>query len=170
MGLTARELRYGPARSQVVEVTLPAEPGPLPVCVLVHGGWWRPRYTRKLMRPLADDLVACGWAAWNVEYRRIGRLSGGGWPRSCEDVDAAIDLLAAHAEAMDADDECVPADLAEGYAEAARVAGDDVTLDVRAHEGHFEHNDPASEAWAWMGIGDVAPRPGTETGPVRAAP
>ena len=32
------------------------------------------------MRPLCRDLAARGWTAWNVEYRRLGRVSGGGWP------------------------------------------------------------------------------------------
>ena len=46
------------------------------------------------MDPLAADLVARGWAAWNVEYRRVGLRAGGGWPATFDDVAAAIDLLA----------------------------------------------------------------------------
>ena len=62
--------------------------------MLIHGGFWRAQYGRKLMRPLAEDLVGRGWAAWNVEYRRLGRGSGGGWPTTLEDVAAAVDHLA----------------------------------------------------------------------------
>ena len=45
------------------------------------------------MEPLAADLVGRGYAAWNIEYRRVGQ-PGGGWPGTLEDVAAAIDKLA----------------------------------------------------------------------------
>lgn len=66
--------------------------GPHPVAVVVHGGYWRARYDRSLMDELCLDLAAHGWAAWNVEYRRVG--SGGGWPETFEDVAAGVDALA----------------------------------------------------------------------------
>src|SRR4051812_24398673 len=44
------------------------------------------------MDALADDLAGRGWAAWNIEYRRLG--SGGGGPATLDDVGAAIDKLA----------------------------------------------------------------------------
>jgi len=46
------------------------------------------------MDDLAADLAARGWAAWNVEYRRVGLGGGGGWPETGADVAAAIDHLA----------------------------------------------------------------------------
>jgi acetyl esterase/lipase len=46
------------------------------------------------MRPVCRDLAGRGWAAWNIEYRRLGRVSGGGWPCTFDDVAAAIDHLA----------------------------------------------------------------------------
>ena len=61
---------------------------------MIHGGFWRARYGRKQMRPVCRDLAGRGWAAWNIEYRRLGRLSGGGWPCTFEDVASAIDHLA----------------------------------------------------------------------------
>jgi acetyl esterase/lipase len=85
---------YGTARSQYGELFLPAGGGPWPVAVVLHGGFWRAQYGRKLMRPLCADLAARGWAAFNVEYRRLGRLSGGGFPRTLDDVAAAVDHLA----------------------------------------------------------------------------
>ena len=45
------------------------------------------------MRPLCRDLAERGWIAWNVEYRRLGRVSGGGWPTTFGDVGCAIDHL-----------------------------------------------------------------------------
>ena len=44
------------------------------------------------MDALCADLAERGWAAWNVEYRRLG--NGGGVPETLEDVSAAIDFLA----------------------------------------------------------------------------
>src|SRR5215208_1178781 len=81
-------------RSQLGELFLPDGEGPFPVAVVLPGGFWRARYGRRLMRPLCRDLAARGWAAWNLEYRRLGRLSGGGWPRTLEDVAAGVDHLA----------------------------------------------------------------------------
>ncbi|MGQ0616395.1 MAG: alpha/beta hydrolase family protein [Acidimicrobiia bacterium] len=87
------EYRYGQDRAQVAELSLPEGRGPHPVVVLVHGGFWRSAYDRSLMRPLAADLVAHGYGAWNIEYRRVGDR-GGGWPGTFEDVAAAVDALA----------------------------------------------------------------------------
>ncbi|MEA2133883.1 MAG: hypothetical protein QOC68_1792 [Solirubrobacteraceae bacterium] len=85
--------RYGDKRSQLGELFLPADDGPFPVAVVIHGGFWRAQYGRKLMHPLCRDLVVRGWAAWNLEYRRLGRLSGGGWPTTFDDLAAGIDHL-----------------------------------------------------------------------------
>jgi len=87
-----RSFSYGPHRSQRADLHLPPGPGPHPVIVLIHGGSWTARYGRIVMRGLAADLVRRGWAAWNVEYRRVG--GGGGWPATFADVAAAIDHLA----------------------------------------------------------------------------
>jgi len=62
-----------------------------PVAVLIHGGFWKAEYGLELMDALAADLVARGWAAWNIEYRRLG--NGGGVPYTLDDVGAAIDHL-----------------------------------------------------------------------------
>jgi acetyl esterase/lipase len=64
------------------------------VAVLLHGGFWKAQYSRKLQHPVARDLAGRGWAVWNLEYRRLGRLSGGGWPATFDDVAAGIDHLA----------------------------------------------------------------------------
>jgi len=44
-------------------------------------------------------------------------------------------------------DTAVPPEQSTSYAEAARAAGDDVTLEVVDGEGHFEHLDPGSVVW-----------------------
>jgi acetyl esterase/lipase len=82
---------YGPHPDQFLELTLPAGSGPSPVVVVLHGGFWRAAYGVDLARPLAADLAAAGFAAVAAEYRRVG--AGGGWPRTVEDVAAALDAL-----------------------------------------------------------------------------
>ena len=90
----ARKHRYGPARSNFAELYLPDAPGPHPVAVVIHGGFWKAHFSLKLMRDVCADLAERGWAAWNLEYRRLGLGNGGGYPTTCEDVAAGIDHLA----------------------------------------------------------------------------
>ncbi|MGH2857864.1 MAG: alpha/beta hydrolase family protein [Solirubrobacteraceae bacterium] len=80
--------RYGPDPEHVADLLVPAGPGPYPVAVLLHGGFWRARYDRTLMAAMALDLADRGWASWNVEYRRVG--NGGGVPETLDDVRASI--------------------------------------------------------------------------------
>jgi acetyl esterase/lipase len=94
-----RTYRYGSHRSQRAELHLPPGAGPHPVMVLVHGGSWRMRYGLAVMRALARDLVRGGWAAWNIEYRRLGE--GGGWPHTFADTAAAVDRLATAGAPLD---------------------------------------------------------------------
>ena len=97
----AMRFTYGDDPSQYAELTLPAGKGPAPVVVVIHGGYWSSSYGAELGRPLAADLAGRGFAALNVEYRRVG--SGGGWPQSGEDVAAAVDGLRGHAAGLDLD-------------------------------------------------------------------
>ncbi len=88
---------YGAHPSQYAELSLPPGSERVPVVVVLHGGFWRDAYDAELARPLAADLVTRGWAALVVEYRRVGRSptdGGGGWPRTAQDVAAAVDGLA----------------------------------------------------------------------------
>jgi acetyl esterase/lipase len=92
--MTHEILRYGPDRAQVAEVWRPRDrDGALPVVVLIHGGFWRQMYTKRLMRRMARALVTHGWIAYNIEYRRIGPWGHGGWPETFDDVAVAIDAL-----------------------------------------------------------------------------
>jgi acetyl esterase/lipase len=85
-------VRYGGHPDQVANLHLPADDGgPWPTVVLVHGGFWRDGWDRTLMTPLAHDLAARGYAAWNIEYRRVGQ--DGGWPATLDDVVAAVTVL-----------------------------------------------------------------------------
>ncbi len=71
-GVNRSRHRYGKHRWQVADLWLPGSaeapgPGGLPVVVLVHGGYWRSWYTKRLMDGLAGAVVAKGWAG--VEHR-----------------------------------------------------------------------------------------------------
>jgi acetyl esterase/lipase len=98
--------RYGPERQQRADLYVPRDGrGPHPLVVLVHGGYWRAVYGKILMKPLAADLARRGYAVWNIEYRRMGRRQGGGYPMTFEDVAGAIDYLAELDDArLDMDD------------------------------------------------------------------
>jgi acetyl esterase/lipase len=88
----ALRIHYGPDRAQFGELYRPAGGDRSGTVVVIHGGFWRARYAAPLGRPLAADLAAHGFTAWNIEYRRVG--NGGGWPETLSDVAAAIDHLA----------------------------------------------------------------------------
>ncbi|OEU96374.1 alpha/beta fold hydrolase [Streptomyces oceani] len=60
---------------------------------VLHGGFWREAYDRRHLAPFAAALAARGYQVELVEYRRVG--GGGGWPRTAQDVDAALDRLGA---------------------------------------------------------------------------
>lgn len=84
--------RYGSEPDQYAELYLPPGDRRAGVVVVIHGGFWRAAWDAAGGRPLARDLAARGWVAWNIEYRRVG--GGGGWPATLQDVADAIDLLA----------------------------------------------------------------------------
>jgi acetyl esterase/lipase len=111
---------YGPLPEHVIDLRLPAQtpgpkqatdptpapepplaPGPLPLIVLFHGGYWRPRYDRTHLRPMAHALAACGYLVAMPEYRRAGM--GPDWTATFDDIAAACDQvtkLAAEAAAI----------------------------------------------------------------------
>lgn len=83
---------YGSDPSQFGELHQPAGARRAGTVVVIHGGFWRAEYGLDLGTPLAADLAARGWVAWNLEYRRVG--DGGGWRATFHDIAAGIDVLA----------------------------------------------------------------------------
>lgn len=83
---------YGSDRSQFGDLYRPSGVGRAGVVVIIHGGFWLAEYDLALGAPLAADLAARGYTAFNLEYRRVG--NGGGWPSTLQDVSDGIDLLA----------------------------------------------------------------------------
>jgi len=90
--------RYGSGRQQVGDLYLPADGRPRGTVVVIHGGFWQSTYGLDLGAPTSADLARRGWAAWNIEYRRLG--DSGGWPNTFTDVAAAVDHLR-HLEGVD---------------------------------------------------------------------
>lgn len=82
---------YGDDPAQVCDLILPAG-AQRGTVILVHGGFWQAGYDRSLQDAVAADLVADGYAVWNVDYRGVG--AGGGYPATFTDLAAAVDLLA----------------------------------------------------------------------------
>ena len=65
-----------------------------PVVALLHGGFWRGPYNHWLMSWVGRDLSSRGYTVFNVEYRRMGLLGGGGgWPQTFDDAVAAVDEI-----------------------------------------------------------------------------
>ncbi|MBK8321666.1 MAG: alpha/beta hydrolase [Betaproteobacteria bacterium] len=83
---------YGDETAQKADLHLPAASRAAVVCLL-HGGFWRKPWGREQMGAIARDLVARGFAVWNIGYRRQGE-AGGGWPGTLDDAVRAMDHLA----------------------------------------------------------------------------
>ncbi|MDO9398979.1 MAG: alpha/beta hydrolase [Herbiconiux sp.] len=88
---------YGPDALHLVDLFAPR--GEVRgLVVLLHGGFWRSRWDRTHLRPLAAALAAAGHAVALPEYRRIGD-PGGGWPGTGDDVLRMLETVPALAEA-----------------------------------------------------------------------
>ena len=83
-------INYGDHASQYYRVHRPSVPEPWWAVLIIHGGFWREKYniSNAAIETIAPALARRGFCAIEVEYRRVG--GGGGWPESCDDVDAAL--------------------------------------------------------------------------------
>ncbi len=98
---TAR-ISYGPAEQHFADLRLPPTPGPYPVVVVVHGGFWRNRYSLDHIGHLAQAITDAGAATWTPEYRRIGD-PGGAYPGTFLDLVSAVAHLQSIAPDYDLD-------------------------------------------------------------------
>ncbi|MEO7001562.1 MAG: alpha/beta fold hydrolase [Ktedonobacterales bacterium] len=89
-------IAYGADPRQFGDLRLPSAathgPGPYPVVIVIHGGYWRAQYGLEYFGQACAALATRGLSTWNIEYRRIGD-PGGGWPNTLLDVAAAADYL-----------------------------------------------------------------------------
>ncbi|MGL5863271.1 MAG: alpha/beta hydrolase family protein [Phycicoccus sp.] len=70
----------GPLPTDLYDVWEPAPARARAITIaLVHGGFWRERYDRTHLGPLAEALARDGFHAASLEYPRVG-MPGGGWP------------------------------------------------------------------------------------------
>ncbi|RMH86159.1 MAG: alpha/beta hydrolase [Actinomyces sp.] len=97
-------LRYGDHPSQVVDLLEPRGPTDpdLPPVALLHGGYWRARWGRDLLVPLATRLAEAGRRVALVGYRRVGEVPVG-WRPTFADVAEALERLAHLAPGTGAD-------------------------------------------------------------------
>ena len=96
---SARRLSYGSSNLQFAEYWQPSAisgRANLPSIIIVHGGCWSNSFRINQSYPLATALALNGFNVWSVEYRATGD-SGGGWPGTAEDVEAAISVILANA-------------------------------------------------------------------------
>jgi acetyl esterase/lipase len=85
-GPAAETHRYGTHADQELDLRLPEGDGPHRVAFVLHGGFWRPPFTRGNTSAIAVALTRAGWATANAEYRRLGP---GAYRTMLEDVAAA---------------------------------------------------------------------------------
>ena len=87
---------YGSHPSQYVVVHAPRGAPRRVVVAVVHGGFWKNKYTVACAahETLAPHLAARGYGVVEVEYRRRD-CAGGGWPGTVDDVAAALDAAVA---------------------------------------------------------------------------
>jgi acetyl esterase/lipase len=83
-----QRIAYGPGEFHFADLRLPTRPGPHPVVIVIHGGFWRAAFDLVYMGHVCDALTRVGFATWNIEYRRIGH-KGGGFPGTLRDVASA---------------------------------------------------------------------------------
>lgn len=91
-GRVMRTYQYGAQESQTGDLYISGD-AQAPVVCLLHGGFWRMPYGREQFEAVASNLMARGFAVWNLGYRRVGE-PGGGWPGTLDDVAAGVDHLA----------------------------------------------------------------------------
>jgi acetyl esterase/lipase len=88
-------IAYGPGPQQFGDLRVPAGEGPLPLVLVLHGGYWQATYNLIHTGHMSEALRGAGIASWNIEYRRVGD-PGGEWPAAAEDLELAL----AHAERL----------------------------------------------------------------------
>jgi acetyl esterase/lipase len=113
---------YGPLPEHVIDLRLPAQAPAqaqaqaqapaqaqaqalAPLIVLFHGGYWRPKFDRTHLRPMAHALAACGYVVAMPEYRRAGMATD--WSGPFDDIAAMCDQVTSLASEHGADPERV---------------------------------------------------------------
>ena len=85
-------IAYGNDPLQFGELRLPPGTGPHPVALVIHGGFWRSKYTLAHIGHMCASLSEAGLATWSLAYRKIGD-PGGAWTGTFDDVAAGADFV-----------------------------------------------------------------------------
>lgn len=105
--VTPVRICYGAASAQFGDLYLPKQlnnqGGLRPVMIVIHGGYWKDNHNLDsyATSQLIPELIAAGWAVWNIEYRRmdsIGENVKAPWPSVFSDVACAVDAVRQFAE------------------------------------------------------------------------
>jgi acetyl esterase/lipase len=149
-------LSYGGSPHQFVELFQPRGPGPFPVVLLIHGGCFKNESQgMPQMRGIAAALRSQGIAVWSIEYRGLDE-PGGGYPGTFQDVNAALDMLAAQAESRHFDiDRIIAVGHSAGAYLALWIAGR--ALVPASSPLHDTQSIPVRNVVALGGLGDLRP-------------
>ena len=151
-------------RPQIVDIYVPATPGPHPLVLYIHGGGWLAGQTRQ-SGALADfpkvlaALAAEGFTVASLEYRLSGEAR---FPAQLQDANAALRFLRAHAAdyAIDPDRVGVWGGSAGGHLAAlTAVTCRNTTLDPAAVQDRC-----VQAAVTWYGVYDFAGMTATPDG------
>jgi pimeloyl-ACP methyl ester carboxylesterase len=85
-------IAYGPEPLQFGDLRVPPGEGPVPLAVVLHGGYWQATYNLIHTGAMCVALGGAGIATWNLEYRCVG-VPGGGWPAARGDLELALAFL-----------------------------------------------------------------------------
>ena len=93
-------MQWGASDWQYADLYMPDEPSEfdkghgVPCVMLIHGGFWKEKFTSELMKPIAEDLAEAGIASWNIEFKRWSPDDEGVWMDTLSDVMRAWGQLA----------------------------------------------------------------------------
>ena len=93
-------MQWGASDWQFADLYMPDEPSEfdkghgVPCVMLIHGGFWKEKFTSELMKPIAEDLAEAGIASWNIEFKRWNPVEKGIWVDTLSDVMRAWGQLA----------------------------------------------------------------------------
>ena len=121
-------LAYGSDSNEFLDLRLPSsktKPGPHPLLVNIHGGFWRAKYNLDHAGHLCAAITAKGMATANLEYRRVGN-EGGAWPGTFADIRSAYSFLIQNAHKHNLDSQKI---VVMGHS-----AGGQLALCLAAHE------------------------------------
>lgn len=145
--------RAADGRALRLDLYRPAEGGPFPVVVWIHGGGWRGGTKITGAQRAAEWLLPAGIAVASIEYSLSQQLT---FPAQIEECKAAVRWLRAHAEEYELDPDHFGTWGSSAGGHLASLVG--VAGDVAALEGTLGNPEQSSRVQAvvnWWGITDL---------------